>query len=81
MLQRALDTTLSHQSLRDPAGRGVWLKRSGIGSGEVRDAGDLVLIDCSGNRLSGTGWLHKLLFLLTNQAAAPLGSRGKAVFD
>jgi len=53
------DMTLGHLSLRDPAGRGVWLKRSGIGLGEVRDAGDFVLLDFAGNRLSGTGRLHK----------------------
>ena len=34
------DMTLGHLSLRDPDGRGVWLKRSGIGLGEVRDGGD-----------------------------------------
>jgi L-fuculose-phosphate aldolase len=53
------DMTLGHLSLRDPDGRGVWLKRSGIGLGEVRDADDFVLIDFSGNRLSGAGRLHK----------------------
>src|SRR5271168_4135941 len=51
--------TLGHLSLRDPDGRGVWLKRSGIGLGEVRDAGDFVLIDFSGKRLAGDGRLHK----------------------
>jgi L-fuculose-phosphate aldolase len=53
------DMTLGHLSLRDPDGRGVWLKRSGIGLGEVRDADDFVLIDFSGNRLAGEGRLHK----------------------
>jgi L-fuculose-phosphate aldolase len=53
------DMTLGHLSLRDPDGRGVWLKRSGIGLGEVRDAGDFVLIDFEGQRLSGDGRLHK----------------------
>ena len=53
------DMTLGHLSLRDPDGRGVWLKRSGIGLGEVRDADDFVLIDFSGKRLSGEGRLHK----------------------
>jgi L-fuculose-phosphate aldolase len=47
------DMTLGHLSLRDPDGRGVWLKRSGIGLGEVRDPDDFVLIDFSGQRLSG----------------------------
>lgn len=53
------DMTLGHLSLRDPEGRGVWLKRSGIGLGEVRDADDFVLIDLSGKRLAGAGRLHK----------------------
>ena len=53
------DMTLGHLSLRDPDGRGVWLKRSGIGLGEVRDGGDFALIDFSGKRLSGDGRLHK----------------------
>jgi L-fuculose-phosphate aldolase len=53
------DMTLGHLSWRDPEGRGVWLKRSGIGLGEVRDVRDFVLIDFSGKRLSGDGRLHK----------------------
>jgi L-fuculose-phosphate aldolase len=52
------DMTLGHLSLRDPDGRGVWLKRSGIGLGEVQPE-DFILIDFSGNRLSGDGRLHK----------------------
>jgi L-fuculose-phosphate aldolase len=53
------DMTLGHLSLRDPAGRGVWLKRSGIGLGEVQGVEDFVLIDFSGQRLAGEGRLHK----------------------
>jgi L-fuculose-phosphate aldolase len=53
------DMTLGHLALRDPAGRGVWLKRSGISLGEVRDIRDFVLINFSGQRLSGDGRLHK----------------------
>jgi L-fuculose-phosphate aldolase len=53
------DMTLGHLSLRDPGGRGVWLKRSGIGLGEVQGAEDFVLIDFSGQRLAGDGRLHK----------------------
>jgi L-fuculose-phosphate aldolase len=53
------DMTLGHLALRDPAGRGVWLKRSGVGLGKVRDIRDFVLIDFSGQRLSGDGRLHK----------------------
>ena len=53
------DMTLGHVSLRDPHGRGLWLKRSGIGLGEVRGAADFVLIDFDGARRSGEGGLHK----------------------
>jgi L-fuculose-phosphate aldolase len=53
------DMTLGHLSLRDPDGRGIWLKRSGIGLGEVRDASDFILVDFSGKRLAGEGRLHK----------------------
>jgi L-fuculose-phosphate aldolase len=53
------DMTLGHLSLRDPHGRGVWLKRSGIGLDEVRGADDFLLIDLDGQTLAGTGRLHK----------------------
>jgi L-fuculose-phosphate aldolase len=53
------DMTLGHLSLRDPEGRGVWLKRSGIGLGEVSGPDDFLLIDFQGKRLSGDGRLHK----------------------
>ena len=53
------DMTLGHMSLRDPAGRGVWLKRAGIGLSEVAGYDDFVLIDFDGNKLAGTGRVHK----------------------
>lgn len=53
------DMTLGHLSLRDPSGRGVWIKRSGIGLGEVMGPEDFVLIDFDGCRLAGEGRLHK----------------------
>jgi L-fuculose-phosphate aldolase len=53
------DMTLGHLSLRDPDGRGLWLKRSGIGLGEVNGPDDFLLIDFQGKRLSGDGRLHK----------------------
>lgn len=53
------DMTLGHLSLRDPEGRGVWLKRSGIGLGEVRGPEDFILLDFAGQRLAGEGRLHK----------------------
>lgn len=53
------DLTLGHMSLRDPERRGLWLKCPGLGLGEVRDAGDFILIDFDGNRLAGSGGLHR----------------------
>lgn len=52
------DKTLGHLSLRDPEGRGFWLKRSGIGLGEVRAEDDFILLDFSGKKLSGDGGKH-----------------------
>ncbi|MGN8118117.1 class II aldolase/adducin family protein [Labrys sp. 22185] len=53
------DMTLGHLSLRDPSGRGVWIKRSGIGLGEAIGPEDFVLIDFEGRRLTGEGRIHK----------------------
>jgi L-fuculose-phosphate aldolase len=53
------DLTLGHLSLRDRDGRGFWLKRSGIGLGEVMGAKDFILIDFEGGRRAGDGRLHK----------------------
>jgi L-fuculose-phosphate aldolase len=53
------DMTLGHLSWRDPEGRGIWLKRSGIGLGEVEGPDDFVLIDFAGERLAGAGNVHK----------------------
>jgi L-fuculose-phosphate aldolase len=52
------DMTLGHLSLRDPQGRGFWLKRNRIGLGEVLGAGDFVLVDWSGQQLAGSGGRH-----------------------
>src|ERR1700694_5553693 len=52
------DMTLGHLSLRDPQGRGFWLKRNRIGLGEVLSAGDFVLVDWSGQQLAGSGGRH-----------------------
>ena len=52
------DVTMGHMSLRDPEGRGFWMKRAAIGLGEVRDAADFILLDFDGNRLHGEGDLH-----------------------
>ena len=52
------DMTLGHLSLRDPEGRGFWLKRNRIGLGEVMGAGDFVLVDWDGQQLAGSGGRH-----------------------
>jgi len=45
--------TLGHLALRDPEGRGVWIKRWGMTLGEVQDWTDHQLIDFDGNLLYG----------------------------
>src|SRR5215471_6992904 len=52
------DMTLGHLSLRDPAGRGFWLKRNRIGLGEVLSADDFVLVDWDGKQIAGSGGRH-----------------------
>lgn len=49
---------LGHLALRDPEGRGVWLKRSGLAFSEVFDHRDFVLIDFDGKQLAGDGKRH-----------------------
>jgi L-fuculose-phosphate aldolase len=52
------DMTQGHLSLRDPDGRGFWMKRHGIGIGEVLGEDDFVLLDFEGRKLSGSGKPH-----------------------
>jgi ribulose-5-phosphate 4-epimerase/fuculose-1-phosphate aldolase len=52
------DMTLGHLSLRDPEGRGFWMKRNAIGLGEVRDAEDFVLVTYDGEQIAGSGRCH-----------------------
>jgi L-fuculose-phosphate aldolase len=52
------DMTLGHLSLRDPQGRGFWLKRNRIGLGEVLGPADFVLVDWDGQQIAGTGGRH-----------------------
>lgn len=47
--------TIGGVSLRDPAGRGYWTKRSGVGMEEVFSAAELVLTDFEGRRIAGGG--------------------------
>lgn len=52
------DMTLGHVSLRDPQGRGYWLKRNAYGLGEILSPADFVLVDWDGNKLEGEGGRH-----------------------
>ena len=52
------DMSLGHVSLRDPDGRGFWMKRNRIGLGEVLSSADFVLVDFDGNKLEGDGGRH-----------------------
>lgn len=52
------DMTQGHISLRDPDGRGFWLKRHGIGLGEVMDHEDFILLEFDGNKIAGGGGRH-----------------------
>jgi len=47
--------TLGHLSLRDPEGRGLWLKRNAAGLGEIAGPEDFILIDFDGTKLDGDG--------------------------
>lgn len=50
--------TVGHLALRDPEGRGLWLKRSEAGLEEIVSADDFVLVDFEGNTLTGAGKRH-----------------------
>ena len=52
------DMVWGHVSVRDPEGRGVWMKGAGRGLEEVGHD-DLVLIDRAGTALAGAGRVHK----------------------
>ena len=47
--------TLGHLAMRDPEGRGVWIKRWGLTLGEVFDWSDHQLIDFDGELIYGDG--------------------------
>jgi ribulose-5-phosphate 4-epimerase/fuculose-1-phosphate aldolase len=51
------DMVWGHPSVRDPAGRGVWMKCSGWGFEEI-DAGRIVLVSPDGKVLAGDGPRH-----------------------
>ena len=52
------DRVVGHMALRDPEGRGMWMKRAGVALGEIYDAHDFVLLDFDGNKLAGDGKSH-----------------------
>lgn len=52
------DFSLGHMSLRDPEGRGFWLKRNQYGLGEITGPQDFVLVDMNGVKLADDGGLH-----------------------
>jgi ribulose-5-phosphate 4-epimerase/fuculose-1-phosphate aldolase len=52
------DMSLGHVSLRDPQGRGFWLKRNRAGLGEILGPRDFVLVSFSGEKLAGEGGRH-----------------------
>jgi ribulose-5-phosphate 4-epimerase/fuculose-1-phosphate aldolase len=51
------DMVWGHASVRDPAGRGAWMKASGWGFEEI-DADRVVLVSPAGDVLEGTGRRH-----------------------
>jgi L-fuculose-phosphate aldolase len=52
------DRIFGHVALRDPEGRGFWLKRHHISLGEMFDARDFILVDFDGKQLAGAGVRH-----------------------
>jgi L-fuculose-phosphate aldolase len=52
------DRVYGHIAMRDPMGRGFWIKRSGISLGEVFDHRDFVLASLDGVVQAGDGRLH-----------------------
>jgi len=52
------DRVVGHMALRDPDGRGMWMKRAGVALGEIYDARDFVLLDFEGKKLAGEGTSH-----------------------
>jgi ribulose-5-phosphate 4-epimerase/fuculose-1-phosphate aldolase len=52
------DMTLGHLSVREPRGKGFWMKRNQIGLGEVGGIDDFVLVDWDGRQIAGSGGRH-----------------------
>ena len=52
------DLTLGHMSIRDPDGRGLWLKKAERGLDEIFEPDDFALIDFEGRELVNPGRRH-----------------------
>lgn len=52
------DRIWGHMALRDPDGRGFWMKRADVALGEIHDARDFVLLDFDGRKIAGAGKSH-----------------------
>jgi L-fuculose-phosphate aldolase len=52
------DMALGHMSLRDPQGRGLWLKKAQRGLDEILGPSHFVLIDFQGRQLENHGFCH-----------------------
>jgi len=63
------DFTWGHVSARDPDGRGLWIKRAGLGLEEVRFE-DVQLVDWNGQRIDGSGPVHREVKIHTRILAA-----------
>lgn len=52
------DGNWGHLAVRDPGACGFWMKRSGIGLGDVDGPEDFILLDFDGHQLAGAGRRH-----------------------
>lgn len=71
------DLVWGHASIRDPEGRGVWMKAAGWAFEEI-DASRVVLVDSTGSVLSGEGRRH-LEFPIHTEIMAVRGDVGCVV--
>lgn len=52
------DKVLGHVTLRDPDGRGFWMKRAGVSLAELEGPQDFVLVDFDDHKIAGDGVRH-----------------------
>ena len=72
-----VDMVWGHASVRDPGGRGVWMKSAGWGLEEV-DADKIILVSPDGEVLDGTGSRH-IEYLIHTQIMAARPDVGAVV--